>query len=86
MNRRDIYIGMTVYHTIFPHFGAGKVKATRRVDALGYRTAEGIQVEWPDKKEGNKVIWHHVGMLRKTFNQKKADLIAGLRARRNTTP
>ena len=65
---RHINPGMTVYHSLYPRMGAGKVHGKRRMDELGYRTCYTILVEFPDK--GVK-RWFRMEDLKKTKSTSK---------------
>ena len=78
MRRRDITIGSVVYHSVFPHYGKGVVLKSRVKDSLGYPTTERYLIKWDGR---DNEIWCRVSSLRKTFNQKKANLIAQLRTK-----
>ncbi len=72
MNLRDICLGMTVYHTLFTHYGAGVVKRIVHCTSLtsggAYVTVKRVSVQWSEK---DKATSEHPRSLRKTPNRKK---------------
>lgn len=78
MNKKDISIGLEVYHTMFPHMGKGIVKQLRQKDFLGFPTSQKVRVEWHKLDGGVIEQWCRLSQLRKTFNQKKMDMLVDL--------
>lgn len=85
MKRTDLGRGAIVYHVIFPHWGKGQVIEIRQT-LMGYKTAEKYLVLWNYIfGNGKQTKWCRIAELRKTFNQKKADLIAFFRSQRQSS-
>jgi hypothetical protein len=63
MKRSELYVGVVVYHTVFPHWGRGVVTEVRYNDNLGLPTAYKFFVVWDGvDREG----WRRASELRKT--------------------
>jgi len=80
MRTRDLYTGTIVYHSLFVHWGKGKVIKIRQKDNLGYRTSKKYLVKWTSGriKGVNDEVWCKASDLRKTFDEKKAKLLQSL--------
>lgn len=75
MNQRDLYVGTTVYHTIFTHWGKGTVIKCQPKDFFGYKVADKWLVRWEGmpgfEKYAGKQTKCSAMSLRKTFDQAK---------------
>lgn len=74
MTNRQLFVGAKVYHSIFVHWGEGKVIAYRDKDNLGYKVRLKWRVQW--QRENQKIgsettkypveTWESCQSLRKT--------------------
>ena len=71
MNRRDVTIGMTVYHGLFTHLGPGIVKdvcGTFGLEAMFEGRGIRVVVQFNDGKTPHRL---RLSQIRKTPNRKK---------------
>jgi hypothetical protein len=77
MNRKDLYIGATVYHNMMVHWGAGKIVGSRikcyHAGCSGYRDALHWEVQWEHREQPTFELPR---CLRKTPNRQRLEALA----------